>query len=275
MATLKPLWLSLGMISERLNQSNLLNIATDFDGTLTPIQPHPEDAHLSTRAREALAALVGNDGVNVAVLSGRSLDDLEQRIGIGSLFLAGLAGIETRDPEGQRKVQLGYGEGLSDELKAEMTEWCRRFEGSWLEDKRYSFTLHYRATPEHLQPAFCAGVRRRMRVQNGSVQVIHGKKAFEVIPRAGWTKEVTLRHWLPALDEGVLFYFGDDTHDEPVHEAVRLAGGISVAVGRTASRAEYGVASSDDVVWFLEWLGRQWQYRVPTMEPKSSTTAES
>ena len=271
MATLKPLWLSLGSISERMNQTDSLHLASDFDGTLTPIQPHPEQVDLSLRAREALGGLASQPGVNIAILSGRSLSDLEQRVGIEHIFLAGLAGIETRNADGKRTVQLGYGEMLPDELKPELNEWCRRFEGSWLEDKRYSFTLHYRAVPAHLQPAFCAGVRRRMRAQNDNVQVIHGKKAFEIIPRAGWTKEVTLRHWLPKPDPALLFYFGDDTHDEPVHDAVRAAGGIAVAVGRTASHAEYGVNSSNDVIWFLEWLGREWRHRSPAVEASAAT----
>ena len=275
MATLKPLWLSLGAISERMNRTDALYVACDFDGTLRPIESHPEQVALSPRGREALQALANQAGVHLAILSGRSLSDLEQKIGVEQLFLAGLAGIETRSSEGKRSVQLAYGEMLPDDLKPELLEWCRRFEGAWLEDKRYSFTLHYRAVPAHLQPAFCAGVRRRMRAQDGNVQVIHGKKAFEVIPRTGWTKEVTLRHWLPKPIPSLLFYFGDDTHDEPVHETVRAAGGLAVAVGRTASRAEFGVNSPDDVVWFLEWLGREWQHRTPMLETSGAPSDEA
>ena len=113
-----------------------------------------------------------------------------------------------------------------------------------------------------LQPAFGAGVRRRARPFRGQAQLVHGKRVFEVMPAVPWEKSAALKLWLDGRDSaGTLFYFGDDTNDEPVHRLVRQRGGIAVAVGRVVSAAEFGLPSPDEVVWFLEWLERQWSAR--------------
>ena len=41
MASLKPLWLSVGTLSERLHRAGSLHLGLDFDGTLVPLEPDP------------------------------------------------------------------------------------------------------------------------------------------------------------------------------------------------------------------------------------------
>src|SRR5262245_35407179 len=77
MATLRPLWLSLGDLSERLRGAPVLNLAADYDGTLTPIVEHPDVAALSDRARQVIERMSRRDDVRVAIISGRNLDDLQ------------------------------------------------------------------------------------------------------------------------------------------------------------------------------------------------------
>lgn len=261
MAALKPLWLSLGEIAGRFRATDSLHVACDFDGTLAPIAEHPEQAALPPRARDVLSELVRLSNVRVAVLSGRSLDDLERRVPIDGLFLAGIAGIETRDPSGRRSIRLEPEQLIPGDLREELSQWCARFNGAWLEDKRFSYALHYRAVPAALQAAFCAGVRRRLRPRADRAQLVHGKKVFEILPLAAGGRDAALRHWMPQRGDGLSLFFGDDTQDEALHGMVRDWGGIAVTVGRKASRAEYVVPSPIDVVWFLEWLGREWAQR--------------
>ena len=82
------------------------------------------------------------------------------------------------------------------------------------------------------------------------------------MPASGWDKAAALERWLESSGpETLLFYFGDDTRDEPVHAAVRRRGGLAVAVDRIVSQAEYALPTSGDVIWFLEWLDREWSLR--------------
>jgi trehalose-phosphatase len=262
MATLKPLWLSLGSIGSRLAESRTLYLACDYDGTLTPIVDQPDIARLSQRSRQLVERLAGRNDVQVGIFSGRRMDDLARHVGVGGLFLAGSSGLETQGADGRREVHVGPDRALPAALREQLDAWCERFPGSWIEDKQVSLALHYRAVAPDLQPAFGAGVRRRIRPFKSQARLVHGKRVFEVMPAVEWDKSSSLRHWLGEgpLD-GTLLYFGDDTNDEPVYDAVRGYGGIAVAVGRTVSRAEFVLPSAQEVQWFLEWLEREWDTR--------------
>jgi trehalose 6-phosphate phosphatase len=262
MARPKSLWLELAAVAARVRSARSLAVASDFDGTLTPIVSHPDRAVLSARARSALVRIGALPGARLAVLSGRTLDDLDRQLGIPGVFLAGITGAETRDPTGRRQLHVPPGEEIPAELRRGLEEWCARFPGAWVEDKGVSIALHYRAIPESRHAVFGTGIRRRVSSYPGRVALIHGKRVFEVLPAGAPDKASALERWLAdAPDPPLVFFFGDDSNDEPAHEWVRSRSGVSVAVGRPATRAGYAVATPDDVVWFLEWLDREWRER--------------
>jgi trehalose-phosphatase len=262
MATLKPLWLSLSQITTRLARSRNLYVASDYDGTMTPIVDTPDLARLTPRMRQLLERFALQDEVHIAILSGRRLDDLQRQVGVNGIFLAGASGLETQGPDGSRQLHVPVEQALPVELRESLDAWCQRFPGSWVEDKQVSWALHYRGVSADLQPAFGAGVRRRVRPFKAQARLVHGKRVFEVMPATAWDKSAAIRHWLgEELVDGTLFYFGDDTNDEPVYDAVRERGGIAVTVGRTVSRAEYVLPSAQEVQWFMEWLEHEWEAR--------------
>lgn len=262
MATLKPLWLSLSELSARLDRSPALLLACDFDGTLAPIVEHPNVARIPSRAREALERLSSRNDTQLAFVSGRRLEDLDRQLGLRSVFLSGASGLETQNESGNRERHLAPEQALPADLRQSLQSWCERFPGSWVEDKEVSIALHYRQVQEDLQPAFGAGVRRRVRPFKSKAELIHGKRVFEIVPGGAWDKAAAIRQWLDRHPtDCTLFFFGDDTNDEPVHELVRQRGGIAVAVGRIVSRAEYVLPSPQEVTWFMEWLDREWSTR--------------
>ena len=262
MASLKPLWLSVGSLSEQLRDADSLFVGLDFDGTLTSLSATPRVAALSPRARDVLERLSRRAGTRLAFLSSRLLDDLWRRVGIEGVFYAGSSGLETRDEQGRRETHAGSALSLPLQLLRELEGWCQRFPGSVLEPRGSSCVLHFGGIAASLQPAFGAGVRRRLRPHDSELTLVHGRAAFEVMPSGGWDKAAALERWLgPAAPGALLFYFGDDTRDEPVHVAVRERGGFAVAVDRIVSHAEFALPAPDDVTWFLEWLDREWSAR--------------
>jgi len=265
MASLKPLWQSVGSLSERLQRAGSLHLGLDFDGTLTPITPDPRDAVLPARTRAVLERLSRQTGVSMAFLSSRMLDELWRRIGIANVFYAGSSGLESRDQQGRRETHAGAGASLPMPLLRELEGWCQRFPGARLEPRVSSCAMHFAQVAPSLQPAFGAGVRRRLRAFAPELTLVHGRTGFEVMPADGWDKAAALDRWLQSAPEGtMLFFFGDDTRDEPVHAAVRRHGGIAVAVDRVVSEAEYGLPAAREVTWFLEWLDREWAARGAT-----------
>jgi trehalose 6-phosphate phosphatase len=259
MPTLTPLWLALGEIAQRLRTAETLSIGTDYDGTLTPIVGHPDEARLSPRMRDVLEKLARAPGSSVAVASGRRIEDLQAVLQLDGVFLAGSGGLETLDPQGRRELHVPEGRELPPDLEPALREWCARFEGARLEPKGPIFSLHFRQVEPRLQPAFSSGVRRRLAAVASRARLIHGKKVFDVMPIVDWDKAAAFRLGLaPDRLPDLLFYFGDDTLDEPVHAFVTRSGGYAVAIDRIASRARYVLASPDELLWFLEWLEREW-----------------
>jgi len=254
----KSLWLSLPSLAERLRGATSLHVACDFDGTLAPIVDHPDLARMPSRTRAALAALLEVPMASLAVLSARRLMDLEGRTGLERVFMTGSAGLEMRSPDGETVVHVAPDQALPAGLREDMAEWCTRFSGAWLDDKGPTFALHYRSVPFDRQPAFCAGVRRRMRPWAGRAYLVPNKKVFEILPPPGWNQAAAVRQWLTGQHDGLLFFFGDDVADDPVHLLTRERQGVAVAVGNPNSRAEYLLPTTEDVVWVLEWLGREW-----------------
>jgi len=266
MASLKPLWLSVGTLSERLQRAGSLYLGLDFDGTLAPLDPDPRRAAIPQRTRDVLERLSHSPGAHLAILSGRALSDLWQRAGIEGIFYAGCSGLETRDEQGNVEVHSSSAVTMPAALLSELQSWCERFPGARLEQQVNSCTLFFSGIAASLQPAFGAGVRRRVHPHRPNVCLVHGRTGFEVRPAGGWDKAMALERWLEpeGSASSLVVYFGDDTRDEPVHEAVRKRGGVAVAVGRLVSHAEYVLPSPDEVTWFLEWLGREWaQHREP------------
>ncbi len=271
---LKPLWLHLDTIAARLRATRRLYVGCDFDGTLTDIVPHPDLAVLPERTRLALQAVVKLPGAELGVFSGRPLDDLRGRLPEGKAFVSGIAGLETIDRDGTRRTHVNPEDSIADDVREVMRQWCARFEGAWFEDKGPAFAVHYRAVPERFQPAFCSGVRRRFAGDPPRARLLHGKKVFDVLPVVDRDKASALADWYDQPD-GLLLYFGDDANDEPVYPKVRERGGISVAIGRWASHAEYGLTAPEHLTWFLEWLIREWtEVRKQDTAPRPSRDHE-
>src|ERR1700746_3791428 len=78
-----------------------LAVFLDYDGTLSPIVSRPEQAVLSGSMPAVLRALVTK--LPVAILSGRDLEDVRQRVGIDAIVYAGSHGFDIAGPRGLRK----------------------------------------------------------------------------------------------------------------------------------------------------------------------------
>src|SRR5437868_2845707 len=75
------------------------SLLLDFDGTLTPIVPDPDDAFLSASLRHVLFDIQDSGKFAVGVISGRALNELRTRVGINEIVYAGNHGMEIAGPD--------------------------------------------------------------------------------------------------------------------------------------------------------------------------------
>jgi alpha,alpha-trehalase len=234
----------------------------DYDGTLTPIVERPEDAYLSESMRQSLERIAKY--CPVAVMSGRDLVDVRDRVGIEGLYYGGSHGFEVSLPEGD-KVTLGRGDEFLPSLdRAErmLDEELASVGGSQLERKRYSLAIHYRRIDTDRVPEVEAVVDKVLSRVDG-LKKTWGKKVFELRPDIEWDKGRALRWLIEQIDMDLSrytpVYIGDDLTDEDAFESLAESG-VSIVVSEEsdkATAAEYRLSDTSEVESFLDTLAER------------------
>src|SRR5581483_8002795 len=131
-------------------------IFLDFDGTLTPIVDRPDQAVLSESTRAVLCTLAAR--VPVAVLSGRELEDVRNRVAVDGIVYAGSHGFDIAGPDNiQRQAGAEFLPAL-DRAEKELRENLADIAGALVERKRFSIAAHYRKVNENDFPKLKAAV---------------------------------------------------------------------------------------------------------------------
>ena len=173
-----------------------LALFLDYDGTLTPIVSHPEKASPSDSMRETVWALAAR--APVAILSGRDLDDIRQRVHIDGIVYAGSHGFDIAGPRGLRKQVAAEIVPIIDAAEKELNEKLAGIRGVMLERKRFSIAAHYRQAHESdvikIKRALNEAVAR-----HSELHTIAGKKVFELQLNIDWNKGRTVLWLLETL----------------------------------------------------------------------------
>jgi trehalose 6-phosphate phosphatase len=237
-------------------------VALDFDGTLAPIVPHPDDAALLPQARPVLSQLAQRADTEIALISGRGLDDLVGRIGLPEVYYAGNHGIEMRGPDLREVVPAAL--ALQDRVQACSAQLRREvgsIPGVYLEDKTLSLSVHYRMVDdEREQERVRAGVRHVFAQQPEGLRLTSGKRVLEVRPDIDWHKGKALMFMVAAIEKTrgasmLPMFVGDDKTDEDGFAALPAYGaGVWVGAPDAETVATAFVHSPDEVVQLLERL---------------------
>jgi len=228
----------------------------DYDGTLTPIVSHPEKALLSDSMRETLQALATR--TSVAILSGRDLDDVRQRVNIVAIVYAGSHGFDIAGPRGLRKEVATEFLPKLDMVEKELGKKLAGVPGAHLERKRFSIAAHYRNVKESDVPKLERAVSE-VAARHPELRTIAGKKVYELQPNIDWDKGRALMWLLESLrlDQQEMFpiYIGDDLTDEDAFRAVLNRGaGIVVSEEPRSTAASYSLKDPKEVERFLRKL---------------------
>jgi trehalose 6-phosphate phosphatase len=237
-------------VFHRVRAARRIVLFLDFDGTLVPFAARPEDAWLAPAARRALRQLVGNRRVRVIVLSGRRRSDVMKRVGVRGVRYLGLYGWES----GAVSSLPAESHVLLQKLRTALASRLRALPGIHIEDKRYSFSIHFRAAnPASAGRAFRI-LCRSLREIAPSFRIVEGDKVWEIVPPQVETKAVAIRMVLSAIRRPFLvIYAGDTISDE---EAFRvLKSGITIQVGRSRpTNARFRLRSPREAQIFLTRL---------------------
>jgi trehalose-phosphatase len=246
----------LSRIEERLGKTRQITLFLEFDGTLTPLAPDPADTRLEPKVRETLAALAGRGGVNVTIMSRRSLEDLRKRVALDGVVYSGNHGLEIAgrhikfvEPVAAARRQLL--QSVSKELNRRLGS----IPGTEVEFKELSLSVHYGQAATERVVAIEAAVRETVAATEPFLQMIAGNRLWDVVPRTGWHKGIATAWTYDRLTagSGLLIYIGGDPSDEDAFR--RFRGHITVHVGEpNGTSAHYFVPDHAAVHDFLRWL---------------------
>lgn len=209
----------------------------DIDGTLVDIADTPDAVRVSEELRGRIAALHRASGGAVALISGRSIADIDRLFPGAGIPAAGQHGVERRDPRGAVTRLADPPPSLAD-VRTRLAAVAAAKPGLMLEDKGLSLALHYRLAPR--LAGYVHRTARAMLARLGPAYGIQtGKRIVELKP-AGRDKGASVLEFMreePFRGRTAVFV-GDDATDEYGFATVNTLDGHSIKVGpgRTVAR---------------------------------------
>jgi len=229
-------------------------VLLDIDGTLLDLMPTPREVWVPPGLADTLNALYRRTNGALALVSGRSLNDIDLIFAPAQFPAVGGHGAEMRI-EADSEAVAAHAPPLEKELKRRLAAIARLSPGILLEDKGYSLALHYRLAP-HAEKAIYAAVSLiRADLPNAPIEVLPGKCVCE-IKHSGFTKASGVRELMThAPFKGRKpFFIGDDVTDETVFAIMPDLDGIAFSVGRRSRGVAGHFDSPGDVREFLAHL---------------------
>ncbi|MCA2322576.1 trehalose-phosphatase [Mycobacterium intracellulare] len=236
----------------------------DFDGTLSDIVDDPDAARPVAGATEALAKLAAR--CPVAVLSGRDLADVTNRVGVPGIWYAGSHGFELTAPDGTHHQNDAAAAAIPvlEQAAARLRDQLGGIPGVVVEHKRFGVAVHYRNAERDRVGEVLAAVRAAGR--RDALRVTTGREVIELRPDLDWDKGKTLRWVIDHLHQagsGSLtpVYLGDDITDEDAFDAVH-DDGVPILVrhsddGDRATAALFALDSPARAAAFTDRLADQ------------------
>ncbi len=236
-------------------------IFLDFDGTLVPIVETPDKAILPEEVRTLLREITNSPRAKVAFISGRTVGDIKNRIGLKNAIYSGNHGLEIEGPKIKfEPVVTPRFRKVLEKIRASLKVKTSSLKGVLIEDKGLSLSLHYRLAEKkqisQIKTIFHEVVILPL-VKN-KIRIKCGKMVLEVRPPVDWDKgKVVL--WLLARQAFVSkaaqvmpIYIGDDITDEDAFKALNKKG-LAIFVGEPQkSYAQYYLKDPNEVVDFLK-----------------------
>src|SRR5437764_322370 len=209
-------------------------VLRDINGTLLALAPTPREVWVPPDLSKTLNRLLDKTSGAVALVSGRSLNDIDLIFAPEQFPAVGGHGAEMRLSIDGEAVAT-HAPPMDKELKRRLAAIAKLSPGILLEDKGYSLALHYRLAP-HAEKAIYAAVSLiRADLPNAPIEVMPGKCVCE-IKHSGFNKASGVLELMthdPFKGRRPIF-IGDDVTDESVFAIMPELRGLAFCVGRRA-----------------------------------------
>ena len=252
---MKHLFKDWDTLQDRIRQARNLFLFLDYDGTLTPIVSRPEKALCPVKVKRLLETLRDLPGVHLAIVSGRSLEDVQAKVGVSGIIYAGNHGLEIEKPGARRKnMFVSTGAPELKEITRNVQKVLKDLPGILFEEKGPILSVHYRNVPRKCSAQIFRVIEEELQSRKGRWKTTSGKRVLEIRPNVGFDKGKAVKEILKGFrSRGRLpLYLGDDQTDEDAFQVLK-GRGISVFIGqsRVPSGADFFLRNPAEVQEFL------------------------
>lgn len=222
----------------------------DIDGTLLPLAETPRSVVVDAAVLELIGTLHGRLQGALALVSGRTVEDVDRLFSPLRLPVGGQHGLERRGAQ----VGLDRFSPPGSDLVT-IRAWLAELRGAYpellIEDKGLSFAVHFRRAPALAQVVADASLRLLGKLGEGW-KAQPGKMVVEVKPSGRDKGSAISAFMAEAPFRGrVPVFMGDDATDEHGFAAVNAMGGVSIRVGQGETVAHWRIP---DVGGVRAWL---------------------
>jgi trehalose 6-phosphate phosphatase len=216
--------------------ADVLLVASDYDGVLSPIVPKPEDAVPHRGALDAFLAVSRHPSVRSVIISGRSEQTLESFVGtpIGVRLIGNHGALLGAAPTDDQRATVAA-------ITHVLSVIAARHPGAAVEPKRLGAAFHYRHTEDRGGSLDDA----RAAVAGFDARIIEGKEVLEVVIGHG-TKGTAIEAVRSQTEAEHVVYIGDDVTDEDVFISLG-PDDVGIKVGEGPTAAAFRIGGPDDV----------------------------
>ncbi len=238
---------------ETYQKSNSRLIFLDYDGTLTPLVKHPEDAKPSREILEILEKLSTNPENEVVLISGRDRNTLETWFGSLNVSLIGEHGAYIKK-KGNKFWELI--EHLNSDWKKEIRPilelFTDRIKNSFIEEKEFSLAWHYRNVKNEEGASQAKELMALLTTISANLEigVLKGSKVIEV-KNIGTNKGRAALQYLSGNEAQFILAIGDDETDETLFKVLPPKA-YSIKVGISQSYSRFNLESPKKVLLLLK-----------------------
>ncbi|MGE0113533.1 MAG: trehalose-phosphatase [Steroidobacteraceae bacterium] len=225
----------------------------DVDGTLLEIASTPDAVKVPAALCNTLQLAAAHENGALALVSGRSISELDRLFAPCVFPAAGQHGLERRNADG-KVFRPPLDTGLLSPAREMLSDLQLRNKGLLLEDKGTALAMHYRLAPQYesIVREVMTAVAEPL---TGQFVLRAGKCVLELAP-AGYSKRTAIEAFMAEKPFAgrVPVFVGDDVTDEDGFAAVNALGGHSIRVGHnglTAARHCFGSVSAV-IAWLRE-----------------------
>ena len=244
-------------LSSDFQESDKALLLLDYDGTLVPFSPRPEEAMPGAKLLRLLEKLTKNPRTEVVLISGRDKDTLEKWFGGLDVGLVAEHGVWSKEKGGRWETIKTLTSEWKEEVHPILESWVDRTPGSFIEEKEFSLVWHYRKANPKL-----GELRARELINNLSnitanlnLHVLEGSKVVEV-KNTDINKGRTASRWISREKWDFILALGDDWTDEDTFKVLPSTA-WSIKVGFGASAARFSLSSPSKATSLLRKIAGQ------------------